>query len=210
VRPKPSAIVLVSLALAAGGIWYATRPRHAAPGPRHAVPAAWDALEETPVEARLLCARVFARQAVLRDLLAGRMTIPEAAAVFDWLDRQPPVPTISVTEAVCWSAVRSPVEIELAAGARVDGEWQCLRVTGWARDLAAMESPDRAAEFSVALDAGLLRVWESGKARALPAVDEAGCRALHDRALAVASLGATGSTPPVATSGLRLIDRKSE
>src|SRR5947209_13832796 len=35
--------------------------------------------------------RVVAKTAVGRAVLAGRLSLPEAAAVFSWLDRQPPV-----------------------------------------------------------------------------------------------------------------------
>lgn len=155
-----------------------------------------------------MAARSHAREAVGRELLVGRLTVPEAAAVFEWLDCQHPALTISMIEAANRIlASGSPVGSELSAGARHKGEWLCLRTAGYAQDLAWKASPERAEALSVALDIELIRAWKSGEARALPAVDEHGCRTLLQRARDV-PFGAPGPQTPVDASDLRLADRE--
>jgi len=98
----------------------------------------------------------------------------------------------------------SPVGSELSAGARHEGEWLCLRTAGYARNLAWGENPARAGALAAALDDGLIRAWESGEARALPAIDEDGCRTLLLRARTV-PFGAP--RPAVDASDVRLVER---
>jgi hypothetical protein len=100
----------------------------------------------------------------------------------------------------------SPIGSELSAVAGHDGEWLCLRTVGYARNLAWGECPDRAEAISAALDEALIRVWRSGEARALPAIDENVCRTLLFRARAEL-FAAPGQASTLDASDLRLIDR---
>ena len=175
-RPKLLTIALV--ALIAAVVWCSDRAWVSAPTPSgldswaDSWPLVMTADAEAPGEVRLMEARACARRAVGRELLAGRLTVPEAAAVFGWLDRQHPAIPASMIEAVNRAmAGGSPVGSELSAGARHEGEWLCLRTAGYARNLAWGESPERAGE----------RVGGPGR-RAAPGMGErrgagpAGCR----------------------------------
>jgi len=91
VRPKLWTIPLV-VSIAAV-VWCSARVRILAPPPpgvADALPTVVPLDSESPDDVRLMEARACARRAVARELLAGRLTIPEAAAVFGWLDRQHP------------------------------------------------------------------------------------------------------------------------
>jgi hypothetical protein len=208
VQPKLWTILLVPLIAAI--VWSSAYVQVSAPesSVADALPTVMPFNQESPGEVRLMAARALAREAVGRELLAGRLTVPEAAAVFEWLDYQHPALTISMIEAANRiMASGSPVGSELSAGARHEGEWLCLRTAGHARDLAWKASPERAEALSVALDDGLIRAWKSGEARALPAVDAHGCRTLLQRAREV-PFGTPGQQPPVDASDLRLVDRE--
>jgi hypothetical protein len=198
VRPKLWTILFVSLISAV--VWCSARVRVSAPPPD-----ASDALSlrmlpdaEAPSDVRLMDARARARHAVGWELLAGRLTVPEAAAVFGWLDRQHPALSTSMIEAANRAmAGGSPVGAELMAIAKHEGEWLCLRTVGYARNLALGECPECAEELAAVLDDRLKREWKS--ALALPAVDEASCRTMLLRVRAGSRFD---------TSGLRLVNRE--
>ena len=207
-RPKLLTVVLV--ALIAAGVWCSARVRVSPPAPSDpdSLPLGSPVDAEAPGDVRLIDARACARRVVGRELLAGRLTVPEAAAVFGWLDRQhPALPASMIETANLAMAGGTPVGSELSAGARHEAEWLCLRTAGYARNLAWGECLERAEALSEALDDGLLRAWESGKARSLPAVDEDGCRTLLLRAREV-PLGTPQSKHPIDVTDLRLVHRK--
>jgi len=200
VRPKFWTIPLV-LSIAAV-VWCSARVRVPALELPERLPVGTPADMEAPGDVWLIEARASARRVVARELLAGRLTVSEAAAVFGWLDRQhPPLPSSMIEAADRAMASGSPVGSKLAASAQHDGEWLCLRTAGYARNLASAESPDRADCLSVALDASLLRAWQTGEARSLSPINEDDCRALLLRAR---------ERSIAEVSDLRLIDRKGK
>ena len=80
----PAAVALSALALTTAV--YRLAPHPELPPPPLPEPGREPA--ESAIEA--LIVRSVARQLVARDVIAGRTTVPEAAALYRWLDAQPP------------------------------------------------------------------------------------------------------------------------
>ncbi len=158
--------------------------------------------DEALTASKFLTARFVAREAVARELLSGRLTVAEAAAVFAWLDDQPPVVPPSLMNQG-WATHRGFLA-DLIPGSRED--WLCLRAAECARQLACFEWPDRAGELGDALEAQVRQAWAGGEARRLPAVNERDCRCLLDRSITgVEAFSALGPVPAVPVRDLRLI-----
>ena len=123
-RPKLLTIALV--ALIAAVVWCSARVRVSAPAPSSPdslpLPLVGPVGAEAPGDVRLIDARACARRVVGRELLAGRLTVPEAAAVFGWLDRQHPALSASMIETANRAmAGGSPVGSELSAARATRG-----------------------------------------------------------------------------------------
>lgn len=161
-------------------------------------------------ENRLRVARCMARVAVVHELLARRLSVIEAAAVFGWLDRQPPELRNSDQMYAALSFLRDdPEGAKLVNEAAVREEWLCLHVTNYAIDVARSDLPGQADRLAAELDAELRREWAAGRVRSLPAVNEVACRMLLERSLAgVAAFTRLGPVPPIPASDLRLIVRE--
>ena len=153
-----------------------------------------------PVEARV--ARFIAREAICRELLAGRLTLIEAAAVFGWLDDQPPVIPTSMRQIPILKPGNLMIEMP--------GEWLCLRAAQYARGVAQHDFSDRAVELDEHLGDQLNRVLSSGEANDLPMVNENACRALLERSLVAArTFMPRGPLPAMSAADLQLVGRKT-
>jgi hypothetical protein len=92
---------------------------------------------------RRAAVRTYARDVIAREVLAGRMALPDAAAWFGWLNSLSPTTRVVPTE---WLAVR----VGLPAGERCgEGEALALQVVAWMvwRDLS--DDPARAQEAAL-------------------------------------------------------------
>ena len=186
-------VLLITVVASTAALLWKTRT------PPLAAPAAWSVDDEVSERIDAIAARSLARDAICRELLAQRMTLPEAAAVFGWLDNQPPELEAALMH---YNLVRTDLQVLTRE------EWLLVRAVACAPGVARHDSPDRAAELEAKLDEELRRLWQTGKAKNLPAVNEWGCRLLHDRSIAASDVSSTESPPPVVASDLPLIARR--
>src|SRR5438874_6083753 len=140
-RPKlfPAPAVLLPVAVAAAVAVCAAHPDDPRPDPPGAEsPGKY--LPPDPVSVRL-ATRSAARDRVAREVIAGRITLPEVAAAFAWFDRLPPEathPSARVLERWVGLPVGDPyTESELSA----------LAVVVWVVTLVEYEHPDGTGEL---------------------------------------------------------------
>ena len=186
-------ILLITVVASTAALLWKTRT------PPLAAPAAWSVDDEVSERIDAIAARSLARDAICRELLAQRMTLPEAAAVFGWLDKQPPELEAALMQ---YNLVKTDLQVVTRE------EWLLLRTVDCARGVARHDSPDRAAELEAKLDEELGWLWESGEVKVLPAINESGCRLLYERSVAAHEVLSTGSSSPVLASDLPLIARR--
>lgn len=148
--------------------------------------------------------RALAKSAVTSEVVEGRMSVPEAAAVFGWLDRQPPVPLTNP------STCLSPYSVgadDLDA-ARSGEDLLCLQV------LAHAAAPGRSAPTRLAeIRAEFRRTCAAPGGAVLPSVSERDCREFLARARVAAPAlrgGTSGAPVTVDIAGLRLVARAGE
>jgi hypothetical protein len=185
-------ILLITVVAATAALLGRTRT------PPSAAPVTWSMVDDT-AQRDDLAARSRARDAVCRELLAQRINLPEAAALFGWLDQLPPEVDPALLQ---FNQLKSDLPVSTRE------EWLCVRAAESAKGVARCDSPERAAELRARLDEELRRVWESGATKVLPVVNEWGCRLLHERSLAAGEVLSTGSLSPVLASDLPLIARR--
>lgn len=126
---------------------------------------------------------------VARAAAAGGLTLPEAAAVFGWLNDQPPALLLARRAAAVRGRIGRP------AGGWTEAECLCLEVV--ARAGGPVGAAGLWAEF------GALRAC--GRPLVLPSVDPDGCQGLLERATEQAAAEWAGGRPPVLDlAGLRL------
>ena len=191
-RPGPLSAALFAALLAAATVVLVSDPRPTRRGESAGRPE-----PENPVPSAVL-ARSWARAAVIREVGAGRLGVAEAAAVFGWLDRQPP----AVPAGMVRVFARHGNE-DLLALARSEVDLLCLHVVLYARgDLAV--PPARLAE----VEGEFRRACASPDRAALPAVVEADCREWLARSAAAeraAQSPRPGGTVTASLEGLRLV-----
>ena len=140
--------------------------------------------------------RTWARAAVVREVAAGRLSVPDAAAVFGWLDQQPPAAPTEVVRATARTGYKDLV------AARTESDWLCLQVVIYARSDRAL-SPARLFE----VEDEYRRVCAAPGGSVLPPVAAADCRELLARA--AAAVRAAREPCPEGTrvplDGLRLV-----
>ncbi|HKB03010.1 MAG TPA: hypothetical protein VKD90_12370 [Gemmataceae bacterium] len=133
-------------------------PRRTPPNPHAAV----DHLDADPVVRHRLV-RAAARDVVARELIAGRMTLPDAAARFGWLNALPPTTQTRPPEVLAALA-------GLPAGEKYgEGEALALQVVAWLGRPTLSDDPARAQ------DAALRQFRQSraeGRLTLLPEVGE--------------------------------------
>lgn len=119
------------------------RPAAAAPPAEAEWPvfAPPEVLEPLPDTAAMQL-RARAKDRIARDVVAGRRSLPEAAALFGALNRMPPVsPDLSLLD--------SPLSLP----ARTDEERLCRQVVEWVKNLLRPESPASAEPAVARLEA---------------------------------------------------------
>jgi hypothetical protein len=145
------------------------------PGPRPPADPTVCYFEPDPAIARL-DARSAAREWVAREVAAGRMTLPEAAARFAWLDGLPPRAILPTPEEMA-------VKAGLPAGGRyTEKERSALQVVAWIAERAG--DLDRAAEAARSL---FLAERAAGRLDRLPEVPEVDLARRLERAEAEAA-----------------------
>jgi hypothetical protein len=169
------------------------RPPPAAPPP----PAA--EFDEPPAEVAAVFERIMAKAAVARAVLADRLSLPEAAAVFGWLNRLPP--------AEARRFLRLP-DGDFEASS--DEEFLCLSVVVWVAQEADIAPADaHAGQVARAVKGQFRRAFADGARVALPAVVESDCRELVARVRAAAEgRRASGPYEPPSVDGLRLVESR--
>ncbi len=129
-----------------------------------------DATEPCAID---LFTRSMAKDPVIAEVAAGRMSLPAAAAVFGWLNRLPPT--------AAWVALPNVSHVpgyqELRALARSESDLLCLNVVVHLRAKRA-SSPERLAE----IEAEYRRAVAAPGGAVLPEIVEADCRELLARA----------------------------
>jgi hypothetical protein len=173
--------VIAVFALAAAA-WVALTPGYDAPG------VAADDVDRTSLLS--LRARIVAKAVVARELFAGRLSLPEATAVFAWVNRQ-----------------RSDVDAEHPAppGTGTDDapavlEWSWSSVGGTQTDPTILEATPLLAEQIEAAS-------PAGPSSGPPAVNEADCRELLDRSAAAVRADRGRLLDHIETGDLRLVRR---
>jgi hypothetical protein len=169
--------------------------------PGGSVPTLDPTPEDAPdaVSARLQ-ARSIAKSAVAQEVVAGRLTLPEAAAVFGWLNRLSP----SAMTDTLRGLHDTPRDAALT-----DLDVLCYQVVLYVGQVAGRESPAYRAGRSAVI-AGRCRPV-CGRAE-LPEVNDADCRHLLARAEEwVAGGAASGAPDPLPRADdLRLVERPDE
>jgi hypothetical protein len=140
--------------------------------------------------------RLRAKSAVVAEVCAGRLSLTEAAAVFAWLNQQPPAnPTDDVKK------TSAAVGDFLAAAGDSEVALLCLQVILWMPDNETPEATRRAIED---------QFWQVCRAPGgvtLPPVLESECQELLARAAAADTrvLDTRANRPLVSAEGLRLV-----
>jgi hypothetical protein len=180
------------VACAATFPFVATRPRPAE------APAAGQVVDRAP-EAVAVAARSLAKAYLAEEVIRGRRTVPEAAAVFGWLNRQPP--------AIDAADIRHRFP-RLSAGAD-EAEVLCAQVTGFIVGTLRCANPARESELVRTGQEQMDAVRDPTGRLILPAVREADCRELVRRAMAASMRRETGGAADFEWigEGLVLIER---
>jgi hypothetical protein len=167
------------------------------------------AVAESEPENQVRLARMAARLAVSRELLARRLTVAEAGAVFGWLDEQPPQVRPCELKNIRNVLLRNEeVPWHYVDRATDRGEWLSLRAVDYAMSVAREEFPESADRLAEELDAELEQRWTTGEFKSLPEVNEPACRALLQRSIAaVEAFMRLGPVPAIPASDLRLVAR---
>jgi hypothetical protein len=122
----------------------------------------------------VLFVRSVARDLVAQEVIAGRMTVPEAVAMFAWLDAHPP-----------WYPAAPPGQMAVLAGLSDPGDYTEAELLGL-RLVAHAEVAARSASAPVGcaerVRGEFLAVRAQGKFTRLPAVPEDRCARLLDQA----------------------------
>jgi hypothetical protein len=137
--------------------------------------------------------RVVAKTVVARELLAGRLSLPEATAVFDWLNRLPPALSDDVRARAGADPEESPYRavlnwVELPAGAN--------QSVPNVRRLIDLQEEQRQSEARSPLQ--------------LPAVIEDDCSELVERSRAAIRPGSGCACDRVTIDGLRLVEGRRD
>ncbi len=137
-----------------------------------------------------LAVRLAAKDAIARDVAAGRTSLFDAAARFAWLNTLPPqCPRMGDTDAGYVAA-----EFGLEAGPGfTDNERAALQVIAWATERTAWMSPERAGEVAGRLRDEFLAARRARSLENLPAVPEATRRDLLNQAASEAGLAQAGA-----------------
>jgi hypothetical protein len=115
----------------------------------------------------VVAARSAAKEKVTREFLAGRMTLPEAAARFARLNAAPPRAVAQPSDDLARQAGLPD------AGDVTEAERAALQVITWAEVVARRESPSRAREVTEGLRRQFLGDRAAGRLARLPAVPDA-------------------------------------
>ena len=137
-----------------------------------ALPA--DPRADRPADSDAVIARTLAKHFVATEVARGRLTVPEAAAVFGWLNRLPP-PTDPAEHVGGMSGISD-------AARRSEPEVLCAQVMTYRA--AAVRNPNPAREADLVwIGQAQIRLARGLDGRPLlPAVNEADCRELIERA----------------------------
>ena len=147
----------------------------AVPGPRPTTPPA--AAADRPAGSEGVLARSLAKHFVATEVTRGRLTVPEAAAVFGWLNRRPP--PADPAEVIGRQSGLSD------AARRCEAEVLCAQVMAYRAAAARHPNPAREADL-VWLGQAQVRMSRGPDGRPrLPAVNEAECEKLIARATAL-------------------------
>jgi hypothetical protein len=156
--------------LAAGAACAAALP-FAVVRPRPVVPPPHAVFEPSP-ETTAVAARSLAKLYLAEEVARGRLTVPEAAAVFGWLNRQPP--------AIAAADIRQRFAT-LSAGAD-EVEVLCTQVTAFIVGTIRLTEPAREPDL-VRMARDQLEAARGPDGRTvLPVVSEADCEVLFRRA----------------------------
>jgi hypothetical protein len=136
-----------------------------------------DQLQAVPADPDIeaLIARRTARSLVTREVITGRVSIPEAAAAFGWLNNQQPhtiVPPLNVLAA--HAGLPDPTNYTTA-------EQLGLQVVAW---VVAETEQERSARTAARIRAEFLAARRAGEFARLPTADEGKCLRLLARARA--------------------------
>jgi hypothetical protein len=147
--------------------------------------------------------RTLAKWAIASEVAGGRMSLPEGAAVFGWLDRLPPGPS---DPRVCLEKAADKDDFQAA---RTEADFLCLSVLVYVSEGGRSKSsrlPEIRSEFR--------RACAAPSGADLPAVNETDCREFVARARAawflLCTTGSSGARAQVDVGGLRLVDRSGK
>ena len=141
------------------------------PGPR---PTTRPAAADRPADSEAVLARSLAKHCVATEVTRGRLTVPEAAAVFGWLNRRPP--PADPAEVIGRQFSLSD------AARRCEAEVLCAQVMAYRAAAVRHPNPAREADL-VWLGQAQVRMCRGPDGRPrLPAVNETDCENLLDRA----------------------------
>jgi hypothetical protein len=130
----PAKTLALALAAVLGVGVYVLREDHGAPAPRAGLE--FDAADGGPPTIPTF--RLYAKRLVAGDVVDGRRTLPEAAALFGMLDRLPPASRLPAT-----LPPLNQLDQSIPLPANSEAERLCWHVYSWARAVAREHGPAR-------------------------------------------------------------------